>query len=83
MTKANPIYENVDKAPFHIGVRVKVVRLTDDTSNPDYLDKEGVLVYYEYECECGQTYPNDPLIGVHFEDGHVEEYWREELRRVE
>ena len=28
---------------------------------------------------CGQRFPDDPMIGVRFPDGALQEFWREEL----
>lgn len=74
---ANPIYEDVDGAPFLIGQAVKVVKV--DESTYGLFGRVGTVVYYEYECGCGQTFPEDPMIGVRFEDGDREEFWAEEL----
>lgn len=39
----------------------------------------GVVTYLEYECGCGQNYPSDPMIGVCFDDGYIDEFWIEEF----
>lgn len=44
-----------------------------------HIGKVGTVKYLEYNCGCGQTFPNDPMIGVYFDDDSVEEFWREEL----
>jgi hypothetical protein len=78
---ACPIYFNVKGVPFRIGERVIVVAATDETCNMDYFGKIGVVVYFEYSCGCGQTYPKDPMIGVQFDDEKTEEFWREEIKK--
>jgi CarS bacterial SH3 domain len=71
---------DVDGAPFSIGQPVVVCSLADETANRSFLLKLGVVVYFDYECGCGQTYPQDPMIGVRFPNGKVDEFWREELK---
>ena len=78
MTTAKPIHRNVAGAPFCIGQRVRVIGFTDETADVRYLGFVGVVVYFEYSCGCGQSYPNDPMIGIRIED-KVIEFWREEL----
>jgi len=80
---AKPIYHNVEGAPFRIGQKVEVVGSADDTFNSDYLGHVGTVRYYEYSCGSGQTYPTDPMIGVQFPGGDIEEFWQGELRRFE
>jgi hypothetical protein len=70
---------NIPGAPFHIGARVLVVGPGDETFDPKYLGKTGVVEYYEYDCGCGQTFPEDPMIGVRFANGSKQEFWKEEL----
>ena len=72
------IYKDVDGAPFKIGDRVKVVSLSDDTADEDLLGSQGSVLYFEYSCGCGQTFPNDPMIGVQFGE-RTAEFWKEEL----
>ncbi len=60
---------------------MKVILLADDTADPAFLGREGRVLYFEYTCGCGQTYPNDPMIGVKFR-GKAEEFWREELALI-
>ena len=62
-----------------IGQKVKVTALTDETADKNYLGKSGIVKYFDYDCGCGQSYPNDPMIGVRFEGGQVEEFWKEEI----
>jgi hypothetical protein len=77
----NPIYKNVRGAPFRIGESVRVVGSEDETFDPSYKRRAGTIAYFEYECGCGQNYPNDPMIGVKFRDGQTAEFWAEELKR--
>ena len=75
-----PIYIDVDGAPFKIGDRVRVTDSRDETFDRSYKGRIGTVEYFEYECGCGQSYPNDPMIGVRFQKDQVEEFWAEELR---
>lgn len=77
---AKPIKHYIEGAPIQIGTKVIVGKPSDITFNLHYKGELGVVAYLEYECGCGQTFPNDPMIGVLFEDGKTEEYWIEELR---
>jgi len=63
-----------------IGQKVKVVSLSDETGDKTYLNKSGNVEYFDYSCGCGQSYPNDPMIGVLFNDGKTEEFWKEEIK---
>jgi len=74
------IRTNVPGAPFHIGDKVRVIKGTDETFDRRFLRRVGVVEHFEYSCGCGQTYPNDPMIGVEFRSGEVEEFWQEELK---
>lgn len=73
-----PLYKNVDGAPFKIGDKIKVLNNpnNDETFNKLFISKSGLVIYYDYECGCGQNFPDDPMIGVRFENGIVEEYWK-------
>jgi len=51
----------------------------DDTFSGKYIGLKGQVKYFDYDCGCGQSYPNDPMIGVEFSNGEVEEFWKEEL----
>lgn len=82
--KAKPIYSDIDGAPFYIGARVKIAKLTDKTGNQSLIGKSGEVVYYEYSCGSGQNYPEDPMIGVSMDllgndEKIIEEFWKEEL----
>jgi hypothetical protein len=74
-----PIYNDVAGAPYKIGDGVRVVRGTDETFDLAYRGRRGIVAYFEYKCGCGQTYPNDPMIGVRMADGNCAEFWAEEL----
>jgi hypothetical protein len=72
---------HVEGATFNIGDEVQVLNnpSNDETFNSETIGKIGKVTFFEYDCGCGQTYPNDPMIGVIFSDNLVEEYWKEEL----
>jgi len=79
---ANPITLPVEGAPYQPGDPVLVVQAIDkyvyDMS--EYVGKRGVVKYLEYDCGCGQHYPDDPMVGVKIDgDEEVIEFWREEL----
>ena len=65
-----------------IGDKIKVLNNpnNDETFNKLFISKSGLVIYYDYECGCGQNFPDDPMIGVRFENGIVEEYWKEEIK---
>ena len=54
----------------------------DETFDDQFLGLMGIVQYLEYECGSGQTFPNDPMIGVRF-SSCVEEFWAEELQAIE
>jgi hypothetical protein len=72
---------NIEGAPFEIGDIVQVLNnpSNDETFNSNTIGKVGKVIFFEYDCDCGQTYPHDPMIGVRFSNNLIEEYWREEL----
>ena len=74
-----PIRHDLRGAPFRIAERVRVVESKDETFDRHYRGRIGTVSYFEYDCGCGQRYPNDPMIGVIFRDGRTEEFWKEEL----
>lgn len=76
----NPIYEDVAGAPFAIGQPVRIGKM-DDEEPFKHHGRIGTVVCFEYECGCGQSYPDDPMIGVSF-DGDLDEFWKEELTAV-
>jgi hypothetical protein len=77
--KAHLIHSDVPGAPFRIGEAVMVISATDETCDAQRIGMRGTVLFFEYSCGCGQTYPEDPMIGVKFADGTREEFWREEL----
>jgi hypothetical protein len=83
--KGGYIFQNVRGVRFSIGENVRVCQLVDQTGASQFLGARGTIQYFEYRCGCGQSYPHDPMIGVRFSNGEVEEFWSEELetaRRV-
>lgn len=81
MGASDGIYTDVEGAPFHIGDAVRVASLADDTADDELLGYTGLVLYFEYSCGCGQSFPHDPMIGVQF-DGRTAEFWKEELARA-
>lgn len=79
MGDAKNIYTDVVGAPVKIGQEVQIYDLCDDTVEIVYIGCCGVVEYLEYNCGCGQVYPESPMIGVRFADGSIEEFWAEEL----
>lgn len=79
---AKPIRKDVKGAPFKIRMMVKVKELIDLTGDESLINLTGTVDHYEYSCGCGQTYPQDPMVGVRFPDGRVEEFWKEELQSL-
>lgn len=78
---AKPVYVRTEGAPYQPGQRVLVVASIEpqvaDVS--EYIGFTGTVEHLEYSCGCGQKYPDDPMIGVRFRDGRLEEFWFEEL----
>lgn len=78
---ANPIRDHVDGAPYQPGMPVRVVDAIDrdvhDVSA--FIGSRGVVEYLEYECGCGQRFPDDPMVGILFRDGRRQEFWSEEI----
>jgi hypothetical protein len=74
------LYQDVEGAPFNIGDMIIVLEnpSNDETFNKWYVLKNGIIIYFE--CGCGQSYPSDPMIGVKFSDGKIEEFWKEEIK---
>ncbi len=83
LTILKPQYRryNIKGAPFRIGSKVQVLNnpLNDETFDKKYSCKIGEIIFFEYDCGCGQTFPADPMIGVKFLHGKVAEFWKEEL----
>ena len=69
----------IDGAPFQVGDMVTVEGILDETGRTDLIGHGGPVVHLDYGCGCGQSYPDDPMIGVRFRPGLVEEFWKEEL----
>lgn len=78
MNKAKPVMVHVPGAPYQPGDRVVFTGMVDDECDRVDLGEMGVVVYLEYSCGCGQTYPNLPVLGVSF-GGKVIEVWPEEV----
>ena len=79
INRSNSNFDHIEGAPVEVRARVLVSCAADETGNRANIGREGTVEYLEYECGCGQSYPDDPMIGVRFDDGVVEEYWQEEL----
>lgn len=82
MGKSNPIYLRVEGSPYQPNDKVLIVKFSDNTGNPEFAGKIGVVQYLEYSCGCGQSYPNDPMIGIKFSNGSLIECWSEEIQKV-
>ena len=80
LTRPKLIDTNVPGAPFKIGAPVRVVQLVDETGNRAWRGRAGTVKFFSYDCGCGQSYPDDPMIGVESPRGKIEEFWKEELR---
>ncbi len=75
---------DIEGAPYKINDKVKVLNNPNNDMTFDYsfANKKGEVVYFEYDCGCGQSFPTDPMIGVRFDVESVEEFWKEELEKV-
>jgi hypothetical protein len=82
MAETKPIYKIIECSPYQPKDIVVVLRFSDDTGDQEFIGKVGVVEYLEYSCGCGQSYPNDPMIGIKFPDGSLIECWPEEISRV-
>ena len=80
----NPLYHNIEGAPFKIGQRVKILDnpSNDYTFDNKFANKVGEITQFEYESGCGQTFPSDPMIGVQLDNGKQDGFWHEELELV-
>lgn len=79
---AQKVAHDVEGAPVKIGQIVRVTSVDEAEEGTDWaklVGQEGKVVHLEYSCGCGQSYPEDPMIGVEFSDGTVHEFWAEEL----
>lgn len=81
MKSTYPIRTNVEGAPVRIGDLVRVIRLSDSTADANFFRRCGRVVYLEYSCGCGQSFPDDPMIGIQFPNGTAE-FWKEEIQRI-
>ncbi len=72
----------VPGAPVQRGALVRVVRSCDETDLDEFIGKVGEVDYLEYTCGCGQSFPDDPMIGVKFDDGLEQEFWKIEVEQV-
>ena len=77
------IREDVDGAPHGIGRTVRIVFARDETFDKRFMGKIGEIVHYCYSCGCGQSFPDDPMIGVQFKSGKIEEFWSDEMKDLE
>lgn len=79
-----PMFIDVQGAPFKIGDVVLVLNNpnSDETFDLSFIGTKGKVEYFEYDCGCSQTFPDDPMIGVRFPDNTLEEFWKEELELV-
>lgn len=54
-----------------------------DRLHEELIGSTGHLVHYDYDCGCGQMFPEQPMIGVKINSGMFKgetiEFWREEL----
>lgn len=75
----NHRYEYIEGAPIQVGALVVIGDSLDGTFDHSRRGQPGVVVHLDYDCGCGQTYPGDPMIGVRFSDGQVDEFWLEEF----
>ncbi len=73
------IRKNIRHAPYKIGGFVKIVFATDETFDHKFLGNVGKIIYYDYSCGCGQSFPDDPMIGVRFKNKEIGEFWKEEI----
>ena len=72
---------NIPGTPFKIGDSVKILpnQNRDETFDDRLMNETGEVLYFEYNCGCGQTFPGDPMVGVKLTIGRIEEFWKEEL----
>ena len=82
------IYGTVEGAPVQPKDWVTITQVIDEAGEAvgcaEWIGHKALVVYLEYDCGCGQTYPGDPMIGVRIHcQGVKHEYWHEELRLLE
>lgn len=82
----HPIRERVEGAPYQVGDGVLVVAICDEVGLSSglgpYVGRRGKVEHLEYDCGCGQHFPDDPMVGARMDDGELVEFWREELELV-
>jgi hypothetical protein len=75
----------IEGAPYQVGDRVRVIGSAEKKGSGvdvfHFIDRVGLVDHLDYDCGCGQSYPDDPMIGVTFADGDMWEFWNEELAR--
>jgi hypothetical protein len=78
--------ERVLGSPYQPGDAVRVVRSVEPagfgTDVLAWVGLQGEVVHLDYLCGCGQRYPDDPMIGVLFKNGDVQEFWHDELEAL-
>jgi len=76
--------DSIKKLHIKIGDSVQVLNNpnNDETFACQHIGLKGQVKYFNYDCGCGQTYPHDPMIGVEFSNGQMEEFWKEEVIRL-
>jgi len=80
---AKPRYEDIDGAPFKLNQRVVVSDVEEDLDYEKYIGKKGRIIYFEYDCGSGQSFPGDPMMGVELEGTNiVEEFWKNEITQI-
>lgn len=88
---SNPRRHHVEGSPFQPGQKVVVVASVDPPEEAanvcDFVGKTGLVEHLERlrlesDSGTGEEYPGDPMIGVRFEDGEIQEFWYEELRLI-
>lgn len=72
----------VQGAPFQIGEHVRVGDAVDRHVHnvAPFVGRAGVVTHLDYACDCGQTFPGDPMVGVAFGEEEKEEFWSEEIQ---
>lgn len=76
------ITHNIKEIKFKINQNIKVINLIDKTGNRYYLNKIGLIKYFNFDCGCEQTFPHNPMIGIKFFNGKIEEFWKEEITKI-
>lgn len=84
------VKENVKGAPFNIKDEVIVLNNPqgDEAFDERYVGLKGEIIAFDYNKTVGQTYPDDPLIVVSFDEEvrpdtntEFESFWKEELQK--